>query len=325
MDCNNLPLISVVVPVYNVEPYLDRCVKSIVSQTYKNLQIILVDDGSTDKSGEMCDEYSKKDTRIIVIHKKNGGLSDARNVGIEIANGQYITFIDSDDSVENDMIEYLYYLVKNYNCRMSLCTHAIVFNDGDKIKRIGNGIEEKLTDKECIERMCYHKFIDTSAWAKLYETSIFKTIKYPKGKLFEDIGTTYKTFMECKSIACGYKPKYYYYVRSNSIVTSSFSVRKLDLIEMTDKMATDVLSVYPELVKPVLCRKVYSRFSTLNQMLNTGECGDVKESLVNYIRNNTVNVLLDIKIPLKNKVASVLLCVSLDLYKSIWQNFKRYI
>ena len=131
--------------------------------------------------------------------------------------------------------------------------------------------------------------------------------------------------MECKSIACGYKPKYYYYVRSNSIVTSSFSVRKLDLIEMTDKMATDVLSVFPELVKPVLCRKVYSRFSTLNQMLNTGECGDVKESLVNYIRNNTVNVLLDIKIPLKNKVASVLLCVSLDLYKSIWQNFKRYI
>ena len=126
-------------------------------------------------------------------------------------------------------------------------------------------------------------------------------------------------------MACGFKSKYYYYVRENSIVTSMFSPKKLDLLEMTDKMATDVLSVYPELVKPVLCRKVYSRFSTLNQMLNTGECGDVKESLVNYIRNNTVNVLLDIKTPLKNKVASVLLCFSLDLYKSIWQNFKRYI
>lgn len=112
-------LISIIVPVYNVEKYLKECIDSVISQTYKNLEIILVDDGSTDKSGEICDEYSKKDSRIKVIHKENGGLSDARNVALDIAKGEYIGFVDSDDYVEKDMFETLYKLAEEHNTEIS--------------------------------------------------------------------------------------------------------------------------------------------------------------------------------------------------------------
>ena len=136
-------LISIIVPVYNVEKYLNRCIDSILLQTYNNIEILLIDDGSLDKSSQICDEYMKKDKRIKVIHKKNGGLSDARNAGIDIARGKYITFIDSDDSVEKDLVEYLYKLVINFNTKMSICSHRVIFDEGKRIKVLGNGKEEK--------------------------------------------------------------------------------------------------------------------------------------------------------------------------------------
>lgn len=324
MGYTNLPLISVVVPVYNVELYIDRCIKSIISQTYTNLEIILVDDGSTDKSGKKCDEYSNKDSRITVIHKVNGGLSDARNCGIEVALGEYITFVDSDDSIAFDMIEYLYGLIKKFRCRMSICSHYVAFREGKKLVNQGNGKEEKLDAKTCIKRLCYHDQVDTSAWAKLYELSIFDNVKFPKGKLFEDIGTIYKTFIESKNVACGFKPKYYYYVRENSIVTSTFSPKKLDLIEMTDRMGEDVLALFPDLEKAVCRRRVYARFSTLNQMLDCKDWEIEKNRIIEYIKRNS-SVILKCKSPVRDKIAIVILWVGLGLYKYSWKIFKKRI
>lgn len=319
----NHVLVSVIVPVYNVEKYLDRCMKSILGQTYSNLEIILVDDGSIDKSSIICDKYKEIDERVRVIHKDNGGLSDARNVGIDISTGNYITFIDSDDSVERDMIEYLLQLIKRYNTKMAICSHNVVFYEGEFIKSLGNNKEEILSAKECIEKMLYHKNVDTSAWAKLYHSSLFNDIKYPKGKLFEDIGTTYKFFLKSKFIACGYKSKYNYYVRSNSIVTGNFSIRKLDLLEMTDRMGEDVLSIFPELEKSVLRRRIYARFSTLNQMINVVNYKKEKKEIISFIKRNGYKILLNFSVPIRDKVAIILLYINEHLYEFCWKKIKK--
>lgn len=311
-------LVSVIIPVYNVEKYLNRCIKSVLGQTYKNLEIILVDDGSTDNSSQICDEYKKIDSRIIVIHKENGGLSDARNAGINKATGKYITFIDSDDSIEKDMIEYLYLLMKKYKTKMSLCCHNIIYEKRNKVISLGNGKEEVLSSEKCIEKMLYHKDVDTSAWAKLYAKNLFDDISYPKGFLFEDIGTTYKLFIESKYIACGYENKYNYWIRKNSIVTGVFSEKKLDLLKMTDTMGEDLIKLFPNLKRAILRRRVYARFSTLNQMLNIDDYEGKRKKIIDFILNNKNDVLFNKLTPIRDKIAIIVLSLNFNLYKFLW-------
>ena len=147
-------LISVILPIYNVSDYLDRCMESVINQTYRNIEIIIVDDGSTDGSALKCDEYKKKDDRIIVFHKENGGLSDARNYGIQRASGNFITCIDSDDFVDLDYIEYLYALLMKYNTKMSICQHRVLFDNG-KIKE--KGTYAKMARGSLVRYMAEHQ------------------------------------------------------------------------------------------------------------------------------------------------------------------------
>ena len=312
------PLISVILPIYNVAQFLPRCIESVCSQTYDNLEIILVDDGSPDDCGDICDKYAEKDNRIVVVHKQNGGLSDARNKGAEIANGEYITFIDSDDYVTDTYVEYLYSLIEKYHTRMSLCTHTVVFEKGNNII-YGNGKDEVLTTEICLERMLYDDVINTSAWAKLYETEMVRKFPYPVGKLFEDIATTYKFFMECGTIACGYKSQYFYMLRSSSIVYQKFNMKKLELLEMTDIMAKDVLKEYPQLKTSIRRRQLYARFSTLNQFQNVSGYKNEKKELISYIRKNKDCVIKNSKAPKRDKLAVIALCFGYPVYKLCWK------
>ena len=258
------PLISVIVPVYGVEKYVAKCLDTIINQTYRNLEIILVDDGTKDRSGIICEEYAKRDGRIKVFHKENGGLSDARNYGIEHSTGEYLTFIDSDDYLDLDYVEFLYNLIKK-GYRMSLCSLHVVYTSNGHIENKGNGKEVILSGKQCIEMMCYHEEVDTAAYAKLMHRDLFDKVRYPKGKIFEDIGTSYLLFDQCDEIICSFVPKYYYVIRNNSIVTSEFNLSKLDLIEMTNQMADYVNVKYPDLENATLRRRGYA---TLHQHLS---------------------------------------------------------
>lgn len=285
------PKISVVLPVYKVEKYLNRSVQAVCNQTYENLEIILVDDGSPDNCPIICDEWREKDKRIVVIHKENGGLSDARNVGTLHATGEYITFVDPDDNVTSTYVEYLYELIKKYNTKMALCTHTVCFENGKKLV-YGDESDECLDAEKCLERMLYHDVIDTSAWAKLYETRMAKNILYPKGKLFEDIGTTYRFFIESGRIACGYKSQYFYMIRKNSIVSGDFNPHKLDMLEMTDQMADKVIRRYPNLRNAVVRRQVYARFSTLNQMLDVNGYHEERKAIIRFIKQYKKAILM---------------------------------
>ena len=224
-------LISLIIPVYKVEKYLEKCIQSVINQTYENLQIILVDDGSPDNCGKICDEYAKKDHRIEVIHKSNGGLSDARNKGLEIAKGEYIGFVDSDDYIEADMYEVLYNLLKQYNADVSICNFYTVSQGKISIKNADNGINE-YNRIEILKEILLDKNIQSYAWNKLYKKELFDEIKYPVGKKYEDIGTTFYLLEKCNKVVVTGKPEYYYINRQDSIVNNVTETTITDYIEL---------------------------------------------------------------------------------------------
>lgn len=228
--------ISVIVPVYNVEDYLEECIDSILNQTYSNLEIILVDDGSPDNCGQICDDYAKKDNRIKVIHKENGGLSDARNIGIENSIGKYITFIDSDDCVNKKYIEILYNQLINTKSDISVCSYK-TFNDFYIDEDFKLNDTEILTRQEILLKLYgeNNRINYVVSWGKLYKKKLFDTISFPKGKIHEDEYTTYKLYEECNLVSYTSLQLYYYRVRNDSIMKKKISRKRLDALQAFDE------------------------------------------------------------------------------------------
>ena len=224
-------LISIVIPVYKVEKYLEKCIESVLKQTYTNLQIILVDDGSPDNCGKICDEYAKRDSRIDVIHKVNGGLSEARNVGISKAKGRYIGFVDSDDYIKENMYEILLNLIKKYDADVSICNLYDVIDGNEYIRNKENGIRE-YSRLDILKEVLLDKNIQSYAWNKLYKKELFDEVKYPIGKKYEDIGTTFYIFEKCNKIVVTSEPEYYYLKRSDSLVNNVTESTVFDYMEL---------------------------------------------------------------------------------------------
>lgn len=236
---NDQNLISVIVPVYNVEDYLEECINSILSQTYTNLEILIVNDGSTDNSLEILQKFSQKDSRISVFTKENGGLSSARNYAIDRANGKYFTFIDSDDYIDNNYIEILMKGLIDNDADISIVNYHHVIEG--KIKNFINndGTISVFSAKEIIEKMYSKKndFIGMlqMAQCKLYKRELFDNIRYPIGKKYEDAFTTYKLYLNTTKIIYINKSLYSYRIRTGSITQSGYSVSDLDVLEMFEE------------------------------------------------------------------------------------------
>lgn len=231
----NNPLISVIVPIYNVECYLKTCIDSIVNQTYSNLEIILVDDGSPDKSPEICDEYAKNDSRVKVIHQENGGLAHARNVGIAKSSGEYLTFIDSDDYVSNDYVESLYKGIAELGADISLASFYPFTKENELAISYSELSFTEVTREECFKRYGAIKadlsmpFI--SACNKLYKRDLFSSIRFPIGKLYEDAFSTYKLLDNAKKIVFTSTYLYFYRLNPQSILGQSFKEKHLEMVE----------------------------------------------------------------------------------------------
>jgi glycosyltransferase involved in cell wall biosynthesis len=224
--------ISIVVPIYNVELYLNKCIESLINQSYKNIEIVLVDDGSPDKCPEICDTWKKKDERIKVIHKKNGGLSDARNFGISNSTGKYICFVDSDDYVNKDYIKKLYTAIIQNNVNISQCGINYVNDSNQLLEQKGYDIDCLLNGENVI--MDYygsHYIENVVVWNKMYKKSLFKSIIFPVGKIHEDEFTTYKLIYNEEKIAITKDCLYNYRQTNNSIMRSTFNMKKLDKLD----------------------------------------------------------------------------------------------
>ena len=244
---NGLPLISVIVPVYKVEKYLDKCVESIVKQTYKNLEIILVDDGSPDRCPEMCDEWSKKDSRVKVIHKENGGLSDARNAGLNIATGALIGFVDSDDYIDIEMYEMLYNLILSTGSDISACGVQMVWENGEEPQMLTVSGEFVLDKNEAMKAVVEESWLKQPVWYKLYKRACVERVEFPVGKCHEDVFWTYPAVANANKVAVSDFVGYYYLQRNGSIMGTSYSLKRLDGIEAKEKRVEFISEHYPKL------------------------------------------------------------------------------
>lgn len=243
-------LISVIVPVYNVEAYLRKCVDSICAQTYRNLEIILVDDGSPDNCGAICDEYARKDPRVKVIHKKNGGLSDARNAGLDICNGEYVAFVDSDDWIEPQMYQRLYELIEQFDAEMAIggIVDEVVENGETRTVNITQ-YEKAPFAEDNLEMMRRYFQTAWAAWDKLYRAELFDGIRYPVGEINEDEAIVLQLLDRCRRV-CYSNEVFYHYIRrtdGTSITTSSFSEKKLAWVKHCRDNLEFIREKYPEL------------------------------------------------------------------------------
>ena len=229
MKLKDCPLISVIVPVYQVEQYLERCVNSILNQSYHNLEIILVDDGSTDQGGAICDRYGAQNTMVKVIHQNNQGLSAARNTGIEASTGEWICFVDSDDYIEEDMLEIMHRTSVDDLSDMAICGF-VRCDDEDHVIKVKSFERQCIDPYQAMERGMAESLF-TVAWNKLIRRRCLGEIRFPKGKIHEDEFTTYRIVDRCEKISLVDREFYHYTVRSSSITQNSYSVKNLDAIE----------------------------------------------------------------------------------------------
>lgn len=265
-------LISVIVPVYNVEAYLPRCVDSILAQNYRNLEVILVDDGTKDASDKICDAYAEKDPRVRVIHKENGGLSSARNAGIAIARGEYLGFVDSDDWIEPEMYETMLSLALQHKVKL-VCAGRYDVNSTTGEKKIGlcPPREEVITGEELVRRIFTWQNIDSAAWDKLYHRSLFREIRYPLGKIVEDVPTTYKIALDAGEAALCPQPFYNYYHRPGSITTASVSPKTFHFSQHTAEIYPYVREHFPAIQEEARYLRVRSLVYNLLTLELAGE------------------------------------------------------
>lgn len=299
------PLISVIVPVYKVEQYLDRCIESIVNQTYRNLEIILVDDGSPDNCPAMCDAWAKKDSRIRVIHKANGGLSDARNAGMAIATGELIGFVDSDDWIAPEMYQLLYENMRQNDSDISACGVQMVWEDGTEPKVLTKSGSCVLNAEDAMRASIEESWLKQPVWYKLYKTEQIKDIPFAVGKYHEDVFWSYQAVGRAARVSVFDTPCYFYWQRSGSIMGEGYSIKRLDAIEAEKRRLIYIKEKYPNLMAEAKCHLLFSCMYHMQSalvMLSHDNKVKVEICLSNVIREVKFTKRDLLTLPNKNKM-----------------------
>jgi glycosyltransferase involved in cell wall biosynthesis len=317
----NNPLITIIVPVYNVEKYLRKCIDSIIGQSYTNLEIILVDDGSPDGSPAICDEYSTQDERIRTVHRANGGQSAARNSGLSIMKGEYVTFVDSDDYVSPDYIEFLYKLLVENNADISQCGHYIVFSEPRQVNKYSDHGLVLFDKKQAIESLCYNGIYDVTAWNKLYKADLYHEIRFPEGRIYEDTAVSHLVAERAKKIAIQMIPKYFYIQRYNSTANGlEFNERKYQFLQAGDELADWVTEHYLELTDAANVKRVFARLSTLSQLVNCNHYDKKRiAEMMAVIKKYRGGVLRDHQVSKRDKLGILSISLGYPVYWLLWK------
>lgn len=305
-------LISVIVPIYNVENYLAKCLDSIVNQTYTNLEIILINDGSTDNSQKIANEYALQDLRIKLINKENGGLSDARNGGLEIFKGDYIVFVDSDDWIAGDMLKHLFDEMVNTQSEIVECAVFYVYGDRN-VSNSKTSYKAEYTREDALKELINGGVFQTHVWNKLYKKEVIADIKFPKGKINEDEFWTHQVFANAKKIAYFPKPMYHYLQRENSIM-GTYSLRKLNGVEGMFERMLFMKKNFPNLYldsKIVVFRACLNHYQQILQ-LKIDEDHVGKNKLIGFRKKLSFSIPEIKKIKNKELLFIMLSSVSLD-------------
>ena len=307
--------ISVIIPVYNVEKYIHKCVDSVIGQTMQDIEIILVDDGTKDCCGEICDEYAEKDSRIKVVHKENGGLSDARNAGMKYATGECVVFVDSDDYIKNDMLEYMYKNLLEYDADFSTCGVYDVY--GDHIIEQESMPVKLVSGEEAFSYILQGTHIKGAIWNKMFRRSLIEELEFPVGKTYEDVFYTCELMKKVKKVAVGTEPKYYYIHRENSITTRPYSLRDHDIIEGYTKTFKIVMEHFPNLKQEAQFRFFWSWFVVLDKMLTEKKYNEITQfkKIRSDLRKNVWKIVRNPYFQKSRKIAAIVLKFNTKLYR----------
>lgn len=314
-------MVSIIIPVYNVQDYLARCVDSVLTQTYTDLEIILVDDGSIDISGDICDEYALHDARVRVIHKENGGLSDARNAGLDVARGNYVAFIDADDYVHPSFVELLLKTINETGAQIAVSTWQEL-KDGDKPRKVKTKRPRCtiLTQEEAISSVFYQKKLNHSACSRIFETQLFNNLRFPEGMLYEDLAIIYPLLCKVEKVALINTPMYYYMHRQGSIITT-MSLRRTHVLDHIERIEEQVTDEAPQYLPAVRSRHLSASFNMLRLMpVDDPKWQATKERCWDYIKNMRFLCIKDSKVRLKNKIACLLSYFGVDFLIKIINN-----
>ena len=296
--------ISVIIPVYNVEKYIIECVNSVIAQTYSPFEIILVDDGSTDKSGEICDKFQENNSNIIVLHKNNGGLSSARNAGINIARGEYVTYVDADDVISPCFIERLVDIVEDNNVDVSVGAF-LFFNDGEEItvKNGRKGSIKILQGIDACRNLLYGRNgFYSSACCMLIKVEIAKNNLFPIGKYHEDELTTFRYYLDSNVVGVTDEQLYLYRQRHGSIMHSGVEQVALDELYAADNYFNKC-SAYSKSLTSAARNKKYMLYSDVfNNYLDLNNIDELYYKVVYYLKEDSLKILLDFRSSISNKV-----------------------
>ena len=305
-------MISVLVPVYNVEKYLRRCLDSILAQTYTDYEVVLVDDGSTDKSGALCDAYAAEHGHIRVIHQKNAGLAQVRNVSVAAARGEYITFVDSDDAIEPTYLEVLMRDLRETGSDIAICSWSEVSDDGVRTELSWDHKEKGFqvwTTEQAVKSLLYQKGIDNNMWGKLYARAVLEDVVFPAGRIYEDIAVAYQIFLKGKRVC--YRPEalYLYTCNTTGISQSVFTPRRMDLIDMAEAMYYDIKKRFPDYRPAARSRILRAYIHVYLQIPDQAEFDTYKSRVCAGIRKNCRAVAGDPEAKRGTRMAALLACV----------------
>lgn len=282
---NTLPLISIIVPVYKVEKYLKRCVDSICQQTYQNLQIILIDDGSPDQCGVMCDRFASEDYRIRVMHKENGGLSSARNCALNVAKGAYIGFVDSDDYIDKEMYEKLYSLMQSFQAQISCCSIRNVNEEGKTIFTDNNESQGVMvySKKDALMELLNNRIITNSFCDKLFCSTIFNEIRFVEGMILEDMEAMPRCLSKANRVVYTAESYYNYVMTPNSILRSDFSIRQFDSMRASTQRVMFFEQECPEGLNRAKAQHISICLDLIYRSYNIPECNSKREEAVKEV------------------------------------------
>ena len=313
------PLISVIVPLYCAEAYLRRCVESILGQTYRDIELILVDDGSTDGSAEICDDYEKQDARVRVIHQPNMGVSAARNSGISAARGALISFVDADDWVESDYLSYLWDIMNAQDVAISACNHFVYVKNRDHAKFLPAERVYVFDLWQALDHILYHLPPDVSPWGKPYLASVFQGIRYPEGKIFEDTYRIADLLCAAGTIAYGALPKYHYRYHQQTLSKGALPERNWDFLDAVDHMNNVIRTHYPDLEAGCVRRRVHAALSIRRLLVHAPDSALADlERAQTIIRTGAKAVLRDKRAPLRDQIGILLSLSGRRIFDTIW-------
>lgn len=314
-------IITIIIPVYNVENYVEKCIKSVIEQTYKKLQIIIIDDGSKDLSWKICEHYSNIDNRIVFFRKENMGLSDTRNRGLDICEGKYVFFLDSDDFLPNDAIETLYKNILSNNADISIGRFLDCYSPSFQITDENLfEFQTEIYDKtNGLNTMLYNSKFTNAACNKLYNIKLFDGVRFPVGKLYEDLATTYKLFYKAEKVVYSNKYTYCYLRdRENSIMHKKFSQARMQALDYAEEIVAFAKKSFTKIKKAAISRLVMECIFILLELPNTNEFFAENKRVKKIINKYRFQCLLNTKVPLKQKMLMIASIFGRKFLMKIW-------